>query len=234
MVWVRARLRGPWQGVSGASAEGVALDASVLRYDVLGLDSGVVYEVQASTLNSAGRGAWTASVEGTPTARLAFSRQQSDLFFWSTGRALSSPVVLPAAELGLPPYTYGVSGLPSGLTFDASAAVRALSGVPEESSSSVLYVVRDALGGVDEERFAIVVRSLSVGVSGVPSSPSAPSSPDGLLIVRYLLGVRGEPLVLGQSSLSPASVLGNFPPVGLHGFFWMSVRTATRMGWTVC
>ncbi|MDA8023468.1 MAG: fibronectin type III domain-containing protein, partial [Gammaproteobacteria bacterium] len=120
-----------WAEGSGSTswvdANGVSTGGTDAFYTIPGLTNGTAYSVQVAAVNSAGTGAWSTSAEGTPQEVLAFATPQADLIFLADTQ-LASPVVLPAAEHGSTPYTYEVSGLPSGLAFDEGT--REISGTP--------------------------------------------------------------------------------------------------------
>ena len=71
---------------------------------------------------------------------------------WQQGIAIS-PVILPAASGGVAPYTYALSNLPEGLSFNATT--RQISGTPTEEVglSTVTYIATDALGNSASVQF---------------------------------------------------------------------------------
>jgi len=159
-----------------------------------------VYEVQAAAENSREIGDWSASVEGTPATLLAFVTRQADLRFFATSGSNASLAVLPEAEHGSTGYTYELLGLPAGLAF--AADTRVISGAPARMDGAVMvtYSVEDADGDSDTQTFAIAVDSLDVDRDG------ALIAADGVMVARYMLGVRGDALVDGQSTKTAAVV----------------------------
>ncbi|MDA7961525.1 MAG: fibronectin type III domain-containing protein [Gammaproteobacteria bacterium] len=193
---------GAWQSESGNDDDGEAVAAP--RYTIPGLTNATNYEVQARADNIAGDGEWSASVEAAPAEGLAIVSQPPDLVFLA-GEALAQPVQLPGAQRGQTPYTFSLTGLPAGLEFNAAADTREITGTPTTETAApveVTYRVTDAASNSDERVFtvSIVTFSLDVDESG------AEDGRDGILIARYLLGVRGAALPDKQSAAGADAV----------------------------
>lgn len=87
---------------------------------------------------------------------------------------------LPAATGGVPPYRYSVSGLPPGITFDAST--RSVSGtlptVTADTTYRIVYTARDSSGTIVFGSVGTTVRfTTTVTASAAPPSDPPPSNP---------------------------------------------------------
>ena len=192
-----------WAEGSGSTswvdANGVSTGGTDAFYTIPGLTNGTVYSVQVAAVNSAGTGAWSTSAEGTPQEVLAFATPQADLVFLADTQ-LASPVVLPAAEHGSTPYTYEVSGLPSGLAFDEDT--REISGTPAAGTDAqITYTVTDNAGDTAEQEFSIRTATFDLDLNTADGDAAAAATVrDGIITARYLLGSRGPSLIRGQSA----------------------------------
>ncbi|MGR3913650.1 MAG: fibronectin type III domain-containing protein [Gammaproteobacteria bacterium] len=180
--------------------------AAAAKYTITGLVNGSVYPVQVAAVNSAGRGVWSDSVESAPEAGLAFSAQQGDVRVFFGG---NNTLTLLAAENGKTPYTYALSGLPAGIVFNAAA--RSLTATPAGINAppiALTYSVTDANGVTDSQEFRLHVDSLDVDRSGEVNVQ------DGIMVARYLLGVRGAALLDGQSDPENLAVVAQSMETG--------------------
>ena len=194
---------GAWQSAGGADDNGEEIaPADAPQYTITGLTNGTTYQVQARADNRAGAGEWSESLDATPAVGVEFASQQPDLALLKD-RALTA-ITLPAASGGSS-LTYALTGLPAGLAFDAST--RQISGTPSAETApaaEVSYHVTQN-GAVEDEqifRVRVIAFTLDVDESG------ARDARDGILIARYLLGVRGAALTQGQS----AAAFGELEP----------------------
>ncbi len=99
----------------------------------------------------------------------------------------SMDTTLPAATGGVPPYRYSVSGLPPGITFDAST--RSVSGtlptVTADTAYRIVYTARDSSGTIVYGSVGTTVRfTTTVTASAAPPSDPPPSDP-GVFTVPF-------------------------------------------------
>ncbi|MYC72694.1 MAG: hypothetical protein F4X17_18500 [Gemmatimonadetes bacterium] len=96
---------------------------------------------------------------------------------YSVGIAITD-LVLPEASDGTGELTYGVSALPTGLSFDA--ATRTLSGTPTAATSgavTIVYMATDEDGTTDTLTFTITIAEAEAVVPEEPEEPEEPESP---------------------------------------------------------
>ncbi|CAJ2376879.1 MAG: cadherin-like beta sandwich domain-containing protein [Gammaproteobacteria bacterium] len=170
---------------SGAASGEIALVAGVPKAVL------VVVTAQGGTMKT-----YTVTVT---RSSLRFPAAQEDLTV-RAGAPLPAPIALGAAEGGVPPLIYAVSNLPGGLSFNANR--REISGTPSAAGEArVVYSVTDAAAARAETQFTIraVIFDLDLDAA------TAETPQDGIIIARYLLGVRGELLVRGQSAAGNAA-----------------------------
>ncbi|MGR3984630.1 MAG: fibronectin type III domain-containing protein [Gammaproteobacteria bacterium] len=192
---------------SGGTA-GIDTNSPQPSYEIPNLTNGTTYMAQVAAVNSAGTGAWSASVESAPIRRMSFNSQQINLVFL-TGKALPAPVVLPAAARGTTPYVYSVTGLPAGLNF--AAATREISGTPGGTGAvEITYMVSDSAtptAATDMQTFTINQVTFDLDLDAANDATDAAASvQDGIITARYLLGVRGAALVRGQTNSSAGAL----------------------------
>ena len=192
---------GAWQNSSGDSEDGENV-GNVLRYQITGLTNSTVYEAQVAAENSVGVGDWSSAVEATPADVLAFTALPPDLRFFASRNTAGAPAssALSAAESGTEGsgYTYAMTGLPSGLSFNATTRQVEISGDIADSTraTEVTYTVTDNASptpATNSVKFNIVIDSADVDRSG------AINAADGIMLARRLLGVTGDALTAGQS-----------------------------------
>ncbi|MDA8007930.1 MAG: cadherin-like beta sandwich domain-containing protein, partial [Gammaproteobacteria bacterium] len=192
---------GAWQNSSGDSEDGENV-GNVLRYQITGLTNSTVYEAQVAAENSVGVGDWSSAVEATPADVLAFAALPPDLRFFASRNTAGAPAssALSAAESGTEGsgYTYAMTGLPSGLSFNATTRQVEISGDIADSTraTEVTYTVTDNASptpATNSVKFNIVIDSADVDRSG------AINAADGIMLARRLLGVTGDALTAGQS-----------------------------------
>lgn len=138
----------------------------------------------------------------------------------------SMNTTLPAATGGVPPYRYSVSGLPPGITFDAST--RSLSGtlptVTADTTYRVVYTARDSSGTIvygsvgTTVRFSTTVTASTAPQPDPPSSDPPPSDPtpspptaDGGPIVKTGVNVsssRTYPFTLSHRAVVSVELTG--------------------------
>ncbi|MDA8007830.1 MAG: cadherin-like beta sandwich domain-containing protein [Gammaproteobacteria bacterium] len=198
---------GAWQSASGDDDAGEEAGAAP-RYTITGLTNATNYEVQARADNPAGDGEWSESVEAAPAAGVEISAELSDLAFIAA-QALPAAITLPNASGGTTPYTFTLTGLPAGLAFDDVA--REISGTPSAATAApaeVAYRVTDANSEFDERIFSVDIVTFNPDVD----ESGARDARDGILIARYLLGVRGDALTKGQSAAAFGEVEAEIKP----------------------
>ena len=131
---------------------------------VSGLVNGTPYEVQVRACTVGGCGPWSDSATGTPRAPLVLPTVEDQSA--KEGQAFSK--ALSEAAGGVAPYTYTVTGLRAGLTFEAST--RTISGTPTAAGDqSVTYTVTDSASGSAEQTFTIAVAAPSCSDTGLSS-----------------------------------------------------------------
>ena len=131
---------------------------------ISGLANGTPYEVQVRACSVGGCGPWSASGTGTPRAPLTLPTVEDQSA--KEGQAFSQ--ALSEATGGISPYTYTVTGLRAGLTFEASTLT--VSGTPTASGDqSVTYTVTDSASGSAEQTFTIAVAAPSCSDTGLSS-----------------------------------------------------------------
>ncbi|MDA8014208.1 MAG: cadherin-like beta sandwich domain-containing protein [Gammaproteobacteria bacterium] len=189
---------GAWQSASGADDNGEEAGAAP-RYTIPGLTNGTTYQVQARADNPAGDGEWSESLEAAPAVAVELP-PQDDLAF--VAGEVVSVVTLPNAADGATPYVFSLTGMPPGVFF--TAATRQISGMPTAPAApvEVVYSVTDGDSVTDERRFRIGILDSQLNVAEDGADGVNPA--DGIVIARYLLGVRGAALAEGQSRLEAA------------------------------
>ena len=131
---------------------------------ISGLVNATPYEVQVRACTVGGCGPWSASGTGTPRAPLTLPTVEDQSA--KEGQAFSQ--ALSEAAGGVAPYTYTVTGLRAGLTFEAST--RTISGTPTASGDqAVTYTVTDSASGSAEQTFTIAVAAPSCSDTGLSS-----------------------------------------------------------------
>ena len=196
----RAKGSSAWRSARRADNNGEAVEPSVApEYTINGLTNGTTYQVQARADNAAlGNSEWSASVEAAPRVTVELP-PVDDLAF--VAGDIASVVTLPNAAEGTAPYVFSVTGLPPGVFF--SPATRQISGMPTTPAApvEVVYSVTDSASsaGSDERRFRVGILDSHLNVAEDGADGATPA--DGIIIARYLLGVRGAALGQGQSEL---------------------------------
>ncbi|MGR3914708.1 MAG: fibronectin type III domain-containing protein, partial [Gammaproteobacteria bacterium] len=211
--WADASDAGTWVNPAGASGEEVSGGAAVRMYTVTGLTNGSEYEVQMAAVNAVGTGAFGASVRDAPTmppgipGALAAETGTGRLILtwtaptesdreavtgyavrWAEGAA-STDWVTPPGDAGL---TIGASPryvlrrLKSTATYEVQIAARNAAGFGAWTQSA---------------QGKTAPFDLDVDESG-----GAPDWMDGVMVARYLAGLRGAPLTAGVGDESPADV----------------------------
>ena len=150
---------GSWSqtnGISGTSETFSGLSAST-RYE---------FEVRAG--NNAGDSGWSPNRYAT-TIAVPPSLTLPDPQNRSLTQNVWVSFTLPLASGGTSPYTYSVSGLPTGLSFTSSN--RTVSGTPTAlGASTVTYSVTDSASASRQQTFTITVTT-----SPPPSAPARPT-----------------------------------------------------------
>ena len=133
-----------------------------------GLSSSTRYEFYVRAANAAGDSDWSPKRYGTTTARFAPLTLPEPSDRTLTKRVPTS-FTLPLANGGNAPYSHSVSGLPAGLSFNASS--RTVSGAPTTvGTSTVTYHVTDSSSTLRRQTFTITVTT-----DTVPSAPGRPT-----------------------------------------------------------
>ncbi|MGR3913681.1 MAG: fibronectin type III domain-containing protein, partial [Gammaproteobacteria bacterium] len=197
----RAAGASAWSNPAGEDGESAGADDTA--YDISGLTNGTTYEAQIAAVNSAGRGAWSASHRNNPAAvpdapgslrvqpgagllTLTWTAPANDggdavtgyLLRWAEG-AGSISWIDPPGESGLPAATtvYTLADLKGATTYEVQVAARNDAGTSAWTAS------------VQGETTSF---NLDVDASG------AVDWKDGVMIARHLAGVRGAALVTGM------------------------------------
>ena len=135
---------------------------------------------------------------------------------YTVGAAIP-PLVLPTATGGTGELSYGVSGLPAGLTFDA--ATRTISGTPTAATDgavTVTYTVIDEAGNTTVATFSITVKEeLTFGdlFDLFGSSKVVPTASHDLAEIReFVVGQRVKGLTLPTASGGTAPLTYSLSP----------------------
>ena len=146
---------------------------------------------------------------------LAFSNTVANQEY-TVGTAIT-PLVLPEATGGTAPYTYTLSALPAGLSFDV--ATRTISGTPSavtEGAVIIIYTVLDSGGTVKGLSFTITVNSgLTFGdiFDFFGSGKVVPTASHDLAEIReFIVGQRVEDIVLPEASGGTAPLTYSLSP----------------------
>ena len=203
--WAKSAASTAYLNSGGASGA----EVKTTSHTITGLDNGDEYRVEVAAVNGAGAGAWSDPVTATPSASaLSFVSQQADMFL--EANVLHLALDLPVAQGGTTPYVYSMSALPSGLDFTASPSPPDIGNTPNTPGAfPVTYTVTDAAGASVSQRFTINVIAkfgLNVDADTPQSRVFSATVQDGILIARYLMGVRGAALVAGQSGAVPSDL----------------------------
>ena len=135
--------------LSGTPME--ATDGPVSVSYVVDQDGSFDFKEFTITINSS-----SSDPPDSPGSSLGFTEEIADQAY-TAGTAIV-PFILPEATGGTAPLTYGISGLPAGLSFDKDA--RTLSGTPMEATDGaviVTYTVVDQDGNTFSTTFSITV-----------------------------------------------------------------------------
>ncbi|MGR3913202.1 MAG: fibronectin type III domain-containing protein [Gammaproteobacteria bacterium] len=206
--WAEGAGSSAWVIPPGASGRATGMTATA--YALRDLKSATTYEVQIAARNGNGLSAWTASVQGA-TATFDMDVNQSGAADWHDGLMISRQLA-------------GVRGgaLLAGLNMPASAqvveekirAALAAGNFDVDASGTVngtdgLLVARYLLGVTgDSLRTGLTTTGLSAVVANITAlqdelnvnAAAGVEWHDGVLIARYLLGLRGAALVAGLGS----------------------------------
>ena len=126
------------------------------------------------------RFAWTVSADATPDFGTAAVPEKS----WTAGEAIAT-FTLPSATGGNAPVSYGLSGLPDGVTVSPSLAV---AGTPTATGmGTALLTARDADGDVDTLSFSWKVASPNASTTGtvLSTTPNPTTGHDFDVIAAY-------------------------------------------------
>jgi len=132
---------------------------------------------------------------------------------FTAGTAIT-PLVLPAASGGTPPYEYSVSNLSAGLSFDP--ATRTIAGTPTEATDgpiTVTYTVSDSSGSAASLTFTITVNSpLSFGDFFGAGKIVSTASHDLTAIHEFVVDQRVAGLTLPEASGGTAPLTYSLSP----------------------
>ncbi len=167
---VRYRNRdGGGRGVPGSWSQTSNISGTTQTFSGLSPRTRYVFEVRAG--NSAGDSSWSPIRYGTTTAPLTSLTLQV-LQNRTLTKDVSTSFTLPLASGGTPPYTYSVSGLPAGLSFNASS--RTVSGTPSAiGTSTVTYSVTDSASPAATRTQTFTITVIASPVLSAPARPSA-------------------------------------------------------------
>ena len=190
-----------WENAGGVHGVGIPGGASAASFTIANLTNGTAYTVQVAAENMSGAGVWSNSRTVVPgSAVLSFAEAPPDKLTFRQGVAAAK--TLPEARGGIAPVMYSLQGnLPAGLSFNAAA--RTISGTPSAAATAnMMYNATDSIGAVLSANIAVSVTASGAEVSGLDVDDDGDVTvQDGIMISRYLLGVRGAALLHGQSEL---------------------------------
>ncbi|MGR3913340.1 MAG: fibronectin type III domain-containing protein [Gammaproteobacteria bacterium] len=232
----RWRLADAGNGAPGAWNDDDGIDAGVDgAHTITGLVNGSEYEVQMAAVNAAGAGAFSASLRDAPTLPpgvpngLAAETGAGRLILtwtapteidreavtgyavrWAEGAASTDWITPPGEDslaTGSAEATYVLRGLKSATTYEVQIAAGNAAGFGAWTQSA------------QGETAAF---DLDVDESG-----GAPDWRDGVMVARYLAGLRGAPLTAGVGGASPANVAAKINSGVLSGALDIDGANAT-------
>ena len=206
-----------WENTGGAAGDEIANSAAV-AYTVAGLTNGTTYYFQIAAANGVGTGAWSTSVSARP---LAAPGQPGAISAYALSGGLRLGWPAPAERGGATEAELrhqvrwrlgSAAGFAGGDIADLAAGTLTyeLTGLTNDSEYVVQVRARTDGGasGWSEIRDTPLSFSLDVDDSG------APDGVDGVLIARYLLGLRGSALTENLTmpdGVNAAAVEAKFP-----------------------
>ena len=234
-------------GPSTANLDGVGLKA-VVAIDGSALSGGELVASWPADLVYDGTRLRLMNSAKAITAGISLDRALAPLTFEVDSQI--TPVTLPAATGGAAPYTYAVSTLSPGLSFDSAANAREISGTPTViGSTTVTYTVTDNNATSFEFQFTIRVvpvllalqkptdRTLPVGeeqqftlpraTGGTePYTYEASGFPDGIVFDPGNREVSGTPTRPGIFSVSYSVTDTGTPAQSVNTAFTITIRTS--------
>ncbi len=159
--------RGSWRWPGSGSPTASNMPATTRSWSV-NTPAGMTRHYRVRAVSALGDGAWSSHVELTSASPPPLSAPSIPNFD-NLASARTVNTTFPVATGGTPPYSYSLSGLPPGITFNASTRVASgtLPIVSRRTTYNLTYTVTDSARATDSESFTATVVP--------PAKPAAPT-----------------------------------------------------------